>query len=83
MEDILASVQRKHGNKVADLQTTVDRLLQVGFSHTAQISIVFFFLVVRLYEDVTMFFDAVQLHLSFLGNPQLQHTEVSHNSPTN
>lgn len=31
MEDILASVQRKYENKVADLQTTVDKLLKVSF----------------------------------------------------
>lgn len=31
MEEILASVQRKYENKVADLQTTVDKLLKVSF----------------------------------------------------
>lgn len=31
MEEILVTLQRKHENKVADLQTTVDKLLKVGF----------------------------------------------------
>lgn len=31
MEEILAGVQTKYENKVADLQTTVDKLLKVGF----------------------------------------------------
>lgn len=31
MEEVLATLQRKHENKVADLQTTVDKLLKVGF----------------------------------------------------
>lgn len=31
MEGVLATVQRKHENKVADLRATVDRLLKVGF----------------------------------------------------
>lgn len=31
MEEILAGVQRKYENKVADLQTSVDKLLKVGF----------------------------------------------------
>lgn len=35
MEEILANVQRKHENKVSDLQTTVDRLIKVGGSHAA------------------------------------------------
>lgn len=30
MEGIMASVQRKHENEVADLQATVDRLLKVS-----------------------------------------------------
>lgn len=30
MEEMLASVQRKYENKVADLQTTVDKLLKVS-----------------------------------------------------
>lgn len=31
MEGIMATVQRKHKNEVADLQATVDRLLKVSF----------------------------------------------------
>lgn len=32
MEEILANVQRKHENRVSDLQATVDRLIKVGWS---------------------------------------------------
>lgn len=32
MEDIMGALQRKHDNEVADLQTTVDRLLKVCFT---------------------------------------------------
>lgn len=31
MEETFANVQRKYENKVADLQTTVDKLLKVSF----------------------------------------------------
>lgn len=34
MEEMLATVQRRHENKVADLQTTVDKLFKVGFPHS-------------------------------------------------
>lgn len=30
MEEMLATVQRKHENKVTDLHATLDRLLKVG-----------------------------------------------------
>lgn len=38
MEDILASVQRKYENKVADLQTTVDKLLKVSLPTRPSVS---------------------------------------------
>lgn len=36
MEGIIATMQRKHKNELADLQATVDRLLKVGF-HKPQV----------------------------------------------
>lgn len=34
MEEMMATVQRKHKNEVADLHAAVDRLLKVVFPHT-------------------------------------------------
>lgn len=39
MEEILASVQRKYENKVADLQTTVDKLLKVSLPTHPSVSV--------------------------------------------
>lgn len=34
MEDVVASMQRKHRNEVSELQATVDRLVKVALSHS-------------------------------------------------
>lgn len=68
MEEILVTLQRKHENKVADLQTTVDKLLKVGFpTHMGFICSSFFF---RLFaEGVFPYFMKDDIKGSFLGKP--------------
>lgn len=68
MEEILVTLQRKHENKVADLQTTVDKLLKVGFpTHMNFVCSSSFF---RLFEEgVFPYFMKDDIEVSFLGKP--------------